>query len=422
MAGPWEAYAPQPDGPWTQYAPAPERGIIDKLTGQTGERLQLWPERLARNLASSAVSAFTLPHDVMTGEAHVPGSPDAQVIPGAVPFGSGSGERIADLAGLGSPMVPRAVSGLAAKAGVPTQKELLEAGGSGYNAAREMGVEIAPSAIKSKAEEIAAVLNREGVDAELAPKTFSVIKKLANPPEEATAATIANMESARRAFGHAAKDFTNPTERLASSRAIEHFDDYLASLPTSDLIAGDAVAASKVLGEARGNYAAAKRSEQITNKLETGDLNAAAANSGQNVGNAQRQQIKSILNSPKLSAGYSAEELAQMERLVRGTKTGNAARIIGNLLGGGGGLGSVAAASAGAAATGPMGAFAPVLGAGIKQFENMSVARQARILDEMVRSRSPLAGPQEAVASGIPNLPYAAIVSALMQPQNQGIR
>lgn len=414
MAGPWEAFAEEKPAakPWEAFAKKEEpegRGLIDQALGLTGERVKTWPERAVRE-------ALTLPKRMIDAAYSAPaGSREATeaMIPVA-----------AETAMTLSPVRPgvAATAATASRAAVPTQKELLEAGGSGYKAAREMGVEIAPSAVKSKAEEIAAALNREGVDAELAPKTFSVIKKLANPPEEATAATIANMESARRAFGHAAKDFTNPTERLASSRAIEHFDDYLASLPTSDLIAGDAAAASKVLGEARGNYAAAKRSQQITDKLETGDLNAAAANSGQNVGNAQRQQIKSILNSDKLSAGYSAEELAQMERLVRGTKPGNAARIIGNLLGGGGGLGSVAAASAGAAATGPMGAFAPVLGAGIKQFENLSVARQARILDEMVRRRSPLAGPQEAAASGIPNLPYAAIVSALMQPQNQGAR
>jgi hypothetical protein len=410
MAGPWEQYgaAEAPAGPWAAYAPDDE-GFLAKL-GKAAKNVYNNPSLLAETLpgkiVKSAVSAAALPGDVMAGKTAAGGEEAIG--------------RAAETAMLFSPVKPgvSAAAETATRAAVPTQRELLEAGSSGYKAAREMGVEIAPAAVKSKAEEIAIALNRDGVDAELAPKTFSVIKKLANPPEGAVSANISNIESARRAFGHAAKDFTNPTERLASSRAIEHLDDYLATLPPSDLIAGDAAAASKVLGEARGNYAAAKRSEQITDKLETGDLNAAAANSGRNVGNAQRQQIKSILNNDRLRAGYSADEIAQMERLVRGTKPGNAARIIGNLLGGGGGLGSVAAASAGAAATGPVGAFAPVVGAGIKHLENMSVARQARILDEMVRRRSPMAGPQgTAASSSVPNLPYSAIVSALLHQQ-----
>lgn len=37
------------------------RGLVDKLFGLTGDRYQLWPERMLR-------SGFTLPHDVMTGE------------------------------------------------------------------------------------------------------------------------------------------------------------------------------------------------------------------------------------------------------------------------------------------------------------------------------------------------------------------
>jgi hypothetical protein len=38
-----------------------ERGVADKLFGLSGERFQLWPERMLR-------SGFTLAHDVMSGE------------------------------------------------------------------------------------------------------------------------------------------------------------------------------------------------------------------------------------------------------------------------------------------------------------------------------------------------------------------
>src|SRR6185437_7641069 len=101
---------------------------------------------------------------------------------------------------------------------------------------------------------------------------------------------------------------------------------------------------SSIWSDARGNYAAALRSERLSTAVEKAELQAGGANSGQNIDNATRQQIKSILNSPKSRRGYSGEELRQMQRIVQGTFAGDAARYIGNLLGGGGGLGTVVTA------------------------------------------------------------------------------
>ncbi len=63
-------------------SPGAPRGIVDKLLGQTGERYQLWPEKMAR----SALGAMALPGDVLAGKVE----PDSiQAI-----------ERAADLAGV----------------------------------------------------------------------------------------------------------------------------------------------------------------------------------------------------------------------------------------------------------------------------------------------------------------------------------
>ncbi|MGM4987425.1 hypothetical protein [Tardiphaga sp. 841_E9_N1_2] len=373
-----------------------------------------WPAKLATGLYDAAKSAVTLPGDVMTGKAQVPQSEN-------MPGGESTKDigRVVDMATLGSPMAPKASPTMAGKAVVPTTQELKEASKGGYNAARDLGVEIKPESVSVLGEKIGAVLNEKGVDATLAPKTFSILGKLANPPTESVA-TVSNLETLRRSLGHAAKDFANPTEQLAARRAMEHLDDYLAALPAEDVIRGSAPEASKILSEARGNYAAAKRSEQITEAAEAADLNAAAANSGQNIGNATRQRVKSILASDKKSAGYSPEELAQMERVVRGTKTGNLSRIAGNLMGGGGGLGAYVAGAGGYAATGnPLGLAIPVVGAGLKKISNMSTDRQIRILEEMTRARSPLAksrpGPS---VSSAEELKRAAIARAMMGDLN----
>lgn len=371
MAGPWEAYAPTPeaapvDGPWAQYGEPKKFGLGDT-----------WPARLAK----SVYSAVTLPGDVMSGQTAVdPSNPEF--------IG-----RTLDLATVGTPMAPKSAASLIApKAGLPTAEELKAAASSGYDTARGLGVDIKPEAVAGTIQTLAQTLEKDGINAKLAPKTFGIISELAAPPA-GSVATIANLETARRSLGHAAQDFLNPTEKMAAGRAIKHLDDYLGAIPQADVLAGDAAQASKILSEARGNYAASKRSAQINGELDIAEGNAAAANSGQNIGNATRQRFNSILKSDKKSSGFTDAELAQMERVRDGTVIGNLARTGGNLLGGGGGLGAAVTAGIGGAATahmGGVGALAPLVGYGLKKFSNASVERQVRKLDEMTRARAPL--------------------------------
>lgn len=362
------------------YAP---RGSMDKLLGLTGERVQTWPERAVREI-------WSIPErNIKAASSAPPGSREAtEAMIGPA----------ADAALVMGPLRPTAGAAAGVR-GTPTVQELKSASSAGYDAARGMGVDIKPGAITSMGGNIAVTLEKDGINAELAPKTFSILQKLQSAPD-GSVVTIGNLDTVRRTLGNAAKDFANPTEQLAAKRAQQFLDDYLARIPEGDVLAGNAVQASKTLSDARGNYAAAKRSEQIGEATEAAELGAAAANSGRNIGNQNRQKFKSILTSDKQSAGYSAEELAQLEKIVRGTSTGNALRTTGNFLGGGGGLGQAvvtALAGGGGAAVGGVpgavvgAAAVPVLGNMARALANKSVDRQVNILDDLVRSRSPLA-------------------------------
>lgn len=310
-----------------------------------------------------------------------------------------------------------------AKRAIPTVEQLEDAAGSGYNTARNMGLEVKPSAVARTATDLQADLNKDGINAVLAPKTFSILSDLQSPPSGAVAATVTDFETARRALGNAAKDFTNPTEKLAASRAISHIDDYLANIPQGDVMAGDAAKVAAVLSDARGNYAAAKRATEVSDALNTAEFSAAAANSGQNVANRTRQTLRPILTSEKKGRGFNDDELAQVERVVTGTRVGNTARHLANNLGAGGGLGQTGMMTLGAGlgsfVAGPAGAAigsqVPVaLGSIAKGVHNSSTARQARILDEMLRSRSPLAQQQlQAIPDNSPER-AAAIARALL--------
>jgi hypothetical protein len=378
-----------------------------------------WPAKIAKGL----YSAMTLPGDVAQGNVSMTdanGNTNPEVI-----------NRSAELASVASPMSPAARMGVGwagalktQEAPAPTQEALAKAASVGYDKARGLGVEIAPQAIANLGHKIGATLDEMGINGELAPKTFSILDRISNPPPGAVGSTISNLETIRRSLGHAAKDFANPTEQLAAGRAKDHLLDYMATIPDQDVIRGPAAEASKILRDATGNYAASKRAGQITDAYDAADLSAAAANSGQNAGNATRQRIKSILLNDKKSAGYSPDEVAQMETLVRGTTLGNTGRVLGNYLGGGGGLGALHSSSAGAGVGallgGPLGAavgaaLPPTVGYGLKKLSDKSVNTQAQALVDMILKRSPLAqsGPAT-VAAQAPGISQQALARLLL--------
>lgn len=282
--------------------------------------------------------------------------------------------------------------GVTTRNAAPTVEELKGAATAAYQSPAIQGLEIKAPALTNFGQQTRAELNAMGFDENLAPKTFGILSRLENAPAGSTV-TGRNIESIRRTFGKAAGS-TDPTERQAATEIINRMDGWIGGIKPQDVIAGDTTAAAATAAEARGNYAAAKRSETITDAVERGNQNAAAANSGANTENALRQRIKAIIQNPRERRGYSPDELKQMGQIVRGSYTGDIVRAAGNILGGGGGLGTMLTSGVGAAASGSAwGAALPVLGFGFKKLGSVLTNNQISKLDEMVRSRAPLSRP-----------------------------
>lgn len=428
MADPWadfRAAAPpisQPDDPWAAFrAPAPEKPVVSGkiLPFSKGKDGTVSFDSNA-GIVGVFKRAFNLPGEVMRGEVD-PKSDE------------GIG-RAMEMATAVSPVTPAlragGIPGLLpmreAKVAPPGTEALRTAAETGYENARGMGVEYSSSAVKQLAKEARLALEKDGILANLAPKSFKILDDLSRPPA-GSAAPLTGLEAARRAFGHAAKDFQNPTEQLAAQRIIKSLDDFMEAADPKSVVAGPAAAASQVLQDARGNYAAAMRSDKVTGAGEAAELSAAVANSGANVDNAIRQRIKSLLLSPKQSAGFSQAERDALESVAAGTTTRNTIRTIGNLLGGGGGLGATVTALGAVGATGMAGTPAglatgvgiPLLGYAAKTAGNKITQGALRTADELIRSRSPLhqSAPPGQMQSGSPE-GYAAIVRLLMgEPQ-----
>lgn len=373
-----------------------------------------WPVRLAKGIYSSVASGAQLPGDVYAGRAQVPQSEN-------MPGGESTENigRVMDTAGFGLPLNPAVRSGDRAIAGaarnvsrppakVPTAEELKDAASAGYTEVRGMGVDLDPRFVQNFAQRAKMELEQSGLDGEVAKQTHRTLDKLSNPPSEVGARTVfsfGNLDTARKTLREVAGNFNKPSDQKAANRAIEWLDGFSTQLPPQAVLAGPAATASKILGDARGNYASAMRSNKITGELdnavtgavERGELQAQVANSGRNTDNAIRQRLKSLLQSKREVAGFTPEEIAAIRQVAKGSVGANTARNTGNLLGGGlGGLAAVYGLGGGLTglATGnPMALAAsvlPVAGVGLKGLSSRMTSKQANKLDEKLRKRSPL--------------------------------
>jgi hypothetical protein len=138
------------------------------------------------------------------------------------------------------------------------------------------------------------------------------------------------------------------------------------------------------------NWAAVKANEALDKRTAAAELRAAGENSGGNVGNKIRQQVTNYLLSNE--ARYlSPETKKELEKIVRGTASQNTVRFVANLLGGGGGLGMLAGATAGYQVGDVPGAIAgAAAGKALKFANNRSVVKQAERAAEGIRLRSPM--------------------------------
>lgn len=275
------------------------------------------------------------------------------------------------------------------KTAPPTIQELKSAAKADYQSPEVTSLEVKPTAIKDYANRAKTALNVEGFDENVAPKTFGILSKLETIPSGATV-TGQNFNSLRKMLGKAAGSI-EPSEKAAASMAIEHLDSFIPGIPKHDVIAGDVGAAAETLERARGNYSAAKQSEKIDQKLVQAEVRAAAANSGMNVANTIRQRMADVVLNPKQARGLLPEEIQAAQAVSEGSKTQNALRMAGNILGGGGGLGTAVVGAIGGIATGGPGAALPIVGFALRALGNKLTIRQAEKLSEAIRSRAPLA-------------------------------
>lgn len=307
--------------------------------------------------------------------------------------------------GAAGPVVSRGVAAalpVAAKAAVPATQELKASAKAGYEHPIVKDVEFKPQAVANLADQIHNDLASAGFRPSLAsaPGTFSELASM-KPPPGVAAVKIADLDSARRALGVYAKQRVEgmPTaEAAAAGRAIAQIDDFLPNLRQSDLLKGDAKAASEILTNARGDYRAYKQAQLAETKMENARIQSASTYGGGNINNALRQAYRPLeVNNFAKASNWSPAAQAALKDVVEGRPLRNIARDIGrsaptgpvNL-----GMHAMAAAATGGLSL-PFAAASYVA----KKIGEAGTQKAARRLSEVIRSESPLA---RARAAGTP--------------------
>lgn len=365
---------------------------------------------LAKRAIQGTWSGVTLPSDVMSGRVD-PSSPEAIA-------------RSAQMATLAMPVNPMVRAGDAAipaatfgrglptalnKMGVttlgddarvrpsmtpPTADVLHDTADAEYQAARDMDVHYHPLAVADMAATAQRELESKGAIGENAPQAHAILNKLQVVPRRPSAVPLVSLDAARQRLG----EITGGTDEFAAGIARRAIDDFVNAADPATVVSGPAADAAATIRAARSNYAAGMRSDAINAVQRKADLQAASANSGANEGNAMRQRIRSLVINPSAMRGFSPEETAALESVPRGTLGSNSARVVGNVLGGGGGMhtaltglgGGVVGGEAGGPFGALMGATLPLVGVAAKQIDNRMTAGRLNAADELIRGRSAL--------------------------------
>ena len=264
----------------------------------------------------------------------------------------------------------------------PTADDLTRLSSEAYKRAEDAGVMFSPQATSKLRDDIQSAFADRAFHPALQPNAgvvFNELDRVAGQP-----ATLSGLDTTRKMAGGAfipGNDSNNALLNIVKGK----IDNLVQSPATGDVLGGDAAGAAASLKEARDFYSRMKKSDLVDEALGRAERRAGSTGSGGNVDNASRQNIRGILDSPKKSRGFTPDELAQMETVVRGTPVQNALRMAGKLSPHGNGL-MLAGGLGAAAAAGPIGLIPSAIGLGAKHVADRMTQRNIGLLDELIRA------------------------------------
>ncbi|MFG6543818.1 hypothetical protein ACGYLM_07345 [Sulfitobacter sp. 1A10445] len=302
---------------------------------------------------------------------------------------------IASLAGGLSPVAASRAMRPSPKA--PTLEELQAQSEAGYNAVRESGATLSPQSADALAGGIEGTFGTRPATRRMNPKAAIAAEELAGDMRQRPP-TIAEVDEARQWIGDNVAGSNEAGERRLGAMMKDAIDSHLDQLQPGDVTGTNR--ANEVVGtltDAREKARRVHKSQlfeaEDTGLVAKGLRRAATTGTGGNEVNAIRQNVRRVLENPKLRRGFSDTELQAMRDIADGTPTQNALRLIGRLAPTSGALplgGFTGAAGATGVTGNPLFIAPAVAGQGAKYLGERSARKQIEALGELIRNGEPL--------------------------------
>lgn len=280
------------------------------------------PVRTAIGITASALGSGA---GAATAEQLAPGNPYAelagQVIGGGIPA-------------LGSMALAKRSADKALDRSIPSIDEARAAKDAAYQRVDDMGVQYAPETVDQLRQGIRESLQAGEIDDILNPRATRAASRL--DERFSGPQTLTQLDKARQFVRNNVVDIPGQkVEGRFAGMMTDEIDDFIDSAPP---MAGTSDDASDAIRTARSLDHRLRKADAVQSALTKAEHRAGSTYTGGNIDNAQRQNIRAILDDPKKVRGFSSNERDLMERIVMGTPGQNAARQIGKLSPSGNGL------------------------------------------------------------------------------------
>lgn len=207
--------------------------------------------------------------------------------------------------------------------------DLRSAKSAAYDRTKQLGIRYSPESFEQMATDALKAASEMSASSMRHPQTADMFRRIGQLVEGKASPTLTDMDQLRQVVWRDLANSTDGAEREFGRMIIDKIDDMI---DTAAPIGGNGDEAAAAIKEARELNRRYKNAERFDEAMTKAQRRADSTDSGGNLENAQRQNVRQILDNPRKAKFLNAEEKASMEQMVSGTKAQNATRWIGKKL------------------------------------------------------------------------------------------
>ena len=247
-----------------------------------------------------------------------------------------------------------------------------------YKTVEDLGVKYSPQGYGKLMTQMEAAVKGKNISPTRHPKAFSLLEdfKARAGNQHKGGLTLTELDQLRQEIRRDLLQSSDLSERFYGDLMMDEVDDFIAKAGAGDVLAGDAKAGDAAILAARELNTRFRKTEIIEDALYAADLKAAAGTG--DINGAIKRAFNQILLNKKKSRAFTPEEIADMEKLVKGSDGSNLLRNIGRMSSDTG----LKTLIPGLLAThlGPAYAAVPLIGSTAKALAGGKLAKQADLL------------------------------------------